>query len=100
MSRDHRSRDHRSVVRRGLRPESASRPVVSPISPSVVYASPDADTLDAQYEGRVAGWTYAREGHPNWAILADKLDWMERAEGGDRHRLGHGRGRGGGEGGS
>jgi cystathionine gamma-synthase len=76
------SEDHRSVVRRGLRPESASRPVVSPIWPSVVWASPDADVLDAQYEGRVRGWTYAREGHPNWAVLADKLDWMEGAEGG------------------
>ncbi len=69
--------DHRSVVRRGLRPESVSAPVVSPIWPSVVWASPDADALDAQYEGRARGWTYAREGHPNGAILADKLDWME-----------------------
>ena len=76
------SDDHRSVVRRGLRPGSASRPVVTPISPSVVYASDDADALDAQYEGRLAGWTYAREGHPNWAVLADKLDWMEGARGG------------------
>ncbi|MCH8951698.1 MAG: PLP-dependent transferase [Proteobacteria bacterium] len=69
--------DHRSIVRRGRRPQSASWPVVSPISPSVVYASPDADALDAQYEGRAEGYTYAREGHPNWTILADKLDWME-----------------------
>lgn len=74
--------EHRSVVRRGLRPDSASRPVVSPIWPSVVWASPDADVLDSQYEGRVKGWTYAREGHPNWAVLADKLDWLERAEAG------------------
>ena len=44
--------DHRSIVRRGRRPRSASRPVVSPISPSVVYASEDADALDDQYEGR------------------------------------------------
>ena len=69
--------DHRSIVRRGRRPQSASWPVVSPISPSVVYASPDADALDDQYEGRAEGYTYAREGHPNWTILADKLDWME-----------------------
>ncbi len=40
---------HRSIVRRGLQPKSASRPVVSPISPSVVYASADADALDDQY---------------------------------------------------
>jgi cystathionine gamma-synthase len=51
--------------------------VVSPICPSVVYASADADALDDQYEGRVEGYTYGREGHPNWTILADKLDWME-----------------------
>ncbi len=74
--------DHRSIVRRGRRPRSASRPVVSPISPSVVYASPDADALDDQYEGRAEGYTYGREGHPNWTILADKLDWMEGATAG------------------
>jgi len=74
--------DHRSIVRRGRRPQSASRPVVSPISPSVVYARADADALDDQYEGRAEGYTYGREGHPNWTILADKLDWMEGATGG------------------
>jgi cystathionine beta-lyase/cystathionine gamma-synthase len=79
---DDMSDDHRSVVRRGRRPRSASRPVVSPISPSVVYASADADALDDQYEGRTQGYTYGREGHPNWTILADKLDWMEGASGG------------------
>jgi cystathionine gamma-synthase len=76
------SDDHRSIVRRGRRPQSASWPVVSPISPSVVYASPDADALDDQYEGRAEGYTYGREGHPNWTILADKLDWMEGATAG------------------
>ena len=37
--------------------ESAS--VVSPIYPSVVYASETPDMLDDQYEGRVQGYTYA-----------------------------------------
>lgn len=74
--------DHRSVVRRGHRPQSASWPVVSPISPSVVYASADADALDDQYEDGAEGYTYGREGHPNWTILADKLDWMEGASNG------------------
>ena len=32
-------------------PKSASRPVVSPLQASVVYASEDPDALDAQYEG-------------------------------------------------
>ncbi len=80
------TKDHRSVVRRGLGsgrlPKTGSRPVVTPIWPSVVYASPDADALDAQYEGRAEGYTYGREGHPNWTVLAQKLDWMEGAEGG------------------
>ncbi|MEM7507617.1 MAG: aminotransferase class I/II-fold pyridoxal phosphate-dependent enzyme [Pseudomonadota bacterium] len=74
--------DHRSVVRRQGMPRSVSTPVVNPIQPSVVYASPDADMLDAQYIGAEAGFTYAREGHPNWFALAEKLDWMEGAEGG------------------
>lgn len=78
------SKDHRSVVRRSLGsgrlPKTGSRPVVTPIWPSVVYASADADALDAQYEGRAEGYTYGREGHPNWTVLAEKLDWMEGAE--------------------
>jgi cystathionine gamma-synthase len=63
-------------------PPSASRPVVAPLHPSVVYASASADALDAQYEGRVAGYTYAREGHPNADMLAEKIDWLEGGEGG------------------
>lgn len=74
--------DHRSVVRRQGMPHSVSAPVVNPIQPSVVYASMDADEMDAQYTGKASGFTYAREGHPNWFVLAEKLDWMERAEGG------------------
>lgn len=67
-------------IRRARFPGSASRPVVSPIQPSVVYASSDADALDAQYEGRVKGYTYAREGHPNAETLAGLIDRMEGAE--------------------
>jgi cystathionine gamma-synthase len=69
--------DHRSIIRRQAVPPSVSRPVVTPIFPSVVYRSADADELDAQYEGRAQGYTYAREGHPNAAVLADKVDWLE-----------------------
>jgi cystathionine beta-lyase/cystathionine gamma-synthase len=54
-----------------------SRPVVSPIYPSVVYASDDPDMLDDQYEGRAQGFTYAREGHPNAAMLARRINAME-----------------------
>jgi cystathionine gamma-synthase len=57
-------------------------PVVTPIQPSVVYASPSIDMLHAQYEGRETGYTYAREGHPNATLLAEKIDELEGAEGG------------------
>ena len=63
-------------------PDSVSRPVVSPLQPSVVYASRDPDALDRQYEGGETGYTYAREGHPNADVLAGLLDGLERAEGG------------------
>ena len=72
------SDDPRSLVRRSRAPVSVSRPVVTPLSPSVVYRSTDADELDSQYEGRAQGYTYAREGHPNATVLGEKLDWMER----------------------
>lgn len=47
-----------NLVRRTGFPESVSRAVVTPLQPSVVYASPDIDTLHAQYEGRATGYTY------------------------------------------
>lgn len=70
------------LVRRTPWPESASRPVATPLQPSVVYASPSPDALDQQYEGHVAGFTYAREGHPNATVLAQKIDQMEGVTGG------------------
>ncbi len=63
-------------------PQSASRPMVSPLQPSVVYTSQDPDALDAAYDGTAPGYTYAREGHPNAAVLAKLIDRMEHAEGG------------------
>jgi O-succinylhomoserine sulfhydrylase len=71
-----------SLVRPTPLPESASRPVVTPLSPSVVYASDTPDMLDAQYEGRLHGYTYSREGHPNADVVAARLDVMEGATGG------------------
>ena len=66
-----------------VRPQSidlgASRAVVTPLMPSVVYASENPDTLDAQYGGTLTGYTYAREGHPNADILAARIDAMEGA---------------------
>ena len=71
-----------SLIRPTGLPESASRPLVTPLSPSVAYASDTPDTLDAQYEGRLQGYTYAREGHPNADVVAARLDAMEGVAGG------------------
>lgn len=71
-----------SLVRPHPLPESASTPVVTPLSPSVVYASETPDALDAQYEGRVHGYTYSREGHPNADVVSLRLDAMEGGQGG------------------
>ena len=60
-------------------PASASRPVVTPLSPSVVYASDTPDMLDQQYEGGLHGYTYSREGHPNADVVARRIDRMENA---------------------
>lgn len=67
---------------RAIWPASVSRPVVTPIQPSVVYAAADPDALDAQYEGETSGYTYAREGHPNADVLAGLIDRLEGATGG------------------
>ncbi|MEM8732318.1 MAG: aminotransferase class I/II-fold pyridoxal phosphate-dependent enzyme [Pseudomonadota bacterium] len=71
-----------SLMRPDPLPESASWPVVTPLSPSVVYASDSPDALDDQYEGRAKGFTYSREGHPNAEVVAARIDAMEGAEGG------------------
>jgi cystathionine gamma-synthase len=82
MSDDRRNEPKGTIVRRRALVEGVSRPVVTPIQPSVVYASPSIDMLHAQYEGRETGYTYAREGHPNATLLAEKVDALEGAEGG------------------
>ena len=63
-------------------PATASIPLVTPIMPAVAYASDTPDQLDDQYEGRVKGYTYSREGHPNANVLAQRIDAMEGASGG------------------
>lgn len=63
-------------------PDGVSRPIVTPLQPSVVYSAPDIDTLNAQYEGGAQGYTYSREGHPNASVLAQKIDLLEGAVGG------------------
>jgi hypothetical protein len=82
MTDDRRNDRESTIVRRKALVEGVSRPVVTPIQPSVVYASPSIDMLHAQYEGRETGYTYAREGHPNATLLAQKIDALEGCEGG------------------
>jgi len=72
----------KTLVRRTPWPAGSSRAVGTPIQPSVVYASDSPDALDAQYDGSAPGYTYAREGHPNADVLAQKIDAMEGATGG------------------
>ena len=66
-----------TLIRPVLPVNGVSRPVVTPIQPSVVYAAESPDMLDAQYEGRAEGFTYAREGHPNATLLAERIAAME-----------------------
>ena len=63
-------------------PKGSSLPLVTPLSPSVVYTSASPDTLEAQYEGTLRGFTYAREGHPNAEVLAKHIDALEGVNGG------------------
>jgi cystathionine gamma-synthase len=72
----------RQPGRRAPWPGGASRPVTTPISPSVVYAAEHPEALDALYEGGLEGWTYAREGHPNAAVAARMIDALEGLPGG------------------
>ena len=65
--------------RRGAWPEGATTPLVSPIQPSVVYTSDAPSTFDSVYEGEAAGYTYAREGHPNATVLSRRIAAMEGA---------------------
>lgn len=73
---------YRSIVRRTNFPSSSSDPLTTPLVTAVAYTSEDASALDDQYEGIKSGYTYAREGHPNATVLAEKIDWLEGAKGG------------------
>jgi cystathionine gamma-synthase len=65
-------------------PEGASRPLGGAIQPAVAHVAGDPDALDAIYEGRERGYTYAREGHVNADALAARIDAMEGAPEGQR----------------
>jgi cystathionine beta-lyase/cystathionine gamma-synthase len=57
----------------------STSPLVPPIYPSAVYRIPDLDAVDAIYEGKASGYIYARDAHPNAAMLADELRQLHRA---------------------
>ena len=76
------SKKRRSVVRRSKEPENIGSPLTTPLSPSVVYHYSDVDQLKAVYEKQAEGFTYARYGNPNSAVLAEKISWMENAQAG------------------
>jgi len=69
-------------IRRPDWPPNIARPLVTPLQPSVAYVSDGPDALDAQYDGRADGYTYAREGHPNADALASMIDALEGVSGG------------------
>lgn len=71
-----------NLIRRQPFPEGRSRPVASPIHPTVVWAADTPDQLDNIYENPGTGFTYAREAHPNAEALARRLDALEGGQGG------------------
>jgi cystathionine beta-lyase/cystathionine gamma-synthase len=56
-----------------------SSPLVPPLYQSSVYTLPDLDVLDRIMTGEAPGFIYARDGHPNARMLADKLAEIEGA---------------------
>ena len=72
----------KTLMRPGGMTPGPATPVVTPLMPSVVYASATPDALDAQYDEGGTGYVYAREGHPNATVLAQRLDALEGVSGG------------------
>jgi cystathionine beta-lyase/cystathionine gamma-synthase len=55
----------------------STRPLVPPLYQSSVYTLPDLDALDRIMNAEEAGFTYARDGHPNARLLAARLAALE-----------------------
>ena len=70
----------RSVVRRSITPENVGRPLSPPLATSVMYHYESLSQMQSLHESEIEGFTYARDGHPNAAALADKISWMEGAK--------------------
>jgi cystathionine beta-lyase/cystathionine gamma-synthase len=59
---------------------SKTRPLAPPLQLSTVYEFDGIEQVDAVYQGREAGFIYARDGHPNAFQLASKVASLESAE--------------------
>jgi len=59
---------------------SVSRPLSPSLELSSVFELADLDQVDGLYDGRLAGFFYARDGHPNAVQLAAKIADLEGAE--------------------
>ncbi len=82
MSPDRSPGDATLCARTAAPPPSVTRPLVPSLDLSTVYEIADLDQIDGLYTGRLDGFSYARDGHPNAAQLAAKLCAIERAEAG------------------
>lgn len=71
-----------NLIRRNPFPSGRSRPVATPLHPTVVWAADTPDQLDDIYDRPGTGFTYAREAHPNAEALARRLDALEGGQGG------------------
>ncbi|HEX8200041.1 MAG TPA: aminotransferase class I/II-fold pyridoxal phosphate-dependent enzyme [Isosphaeraceae bacterium] len=61
-------------------PASATEPLVPPLSLSAVYRLEGLDQVDAVSGSETPGFIYARDGHPNAALLARKVAELEGAQ--------------------
>lgn len=84
MTRDGEGAEERgrSIVRRMRWSKGTTRPIGVPIQPSIAYRANSPDALDNLYEGRLPGFSYARDGHQNAAHVAERIDGLEGAVGG------------------
>lgn len=58
----------------------ASIPLAPPLFQTSVFQLPDLDTLDRISDAQERGYIYARDGHPNAQMLAEKLAIIERGK--------------------
>lgn len=77
MTRDDPTSPETRCARGTEAPRSGTDPLVPPLQLSAVWQVASLDQVDALYEGREAGFIYARDGHPNLTQLARKMASLE-----------------------